>query len=196
MSHLNSSKIGISEIPFLYRKFLLSPEQCIEITKEFWENPTLHVNVDSRSKVSIDICRKFSQKNKYVSTSKSVNIIWDALGEGFKEYRELHPTLDDVYGGWKVCDEFNFQFYHPGQGFANWHVENIPTRKRIMVWTIYLSNCEDGGTEFRELNHIEKCEMGKLVIFPADWTFSHRSQISHTKHKFIATGWVDWTDSL
>jgi len=51
---------------------------------------------------------------------------------------------------------------------------------------------EDGFlfTEYKEFNHTEKCEMGKVVISPADWAYSHRSQISHTKHKFIATGWV------
>ena len=178
------------DIPFLYRNFLLTQEQCIEITHEFFDNSYYHVFVDDEAKTSTDLPALFSRRNTLLRYSKSVNYIWDALGIAFEEYADRYESFKILHQGWKLNDDFNFQFYLPGQGFSKWHCENVPSRDRLLVWTIYLSNCEDGGTEYKEFNHTEKCEMGKVVISPADWAYSHRSQISHTKHKFIATGWV------
>ena len=178
------------DVPFLYRDFLLTPNQCIEITKEFFENTHFHVSVDSDSKTSTDLAAKFSKRNNLLRYSKSVNYIWDVLGIALEEYTNRYESFRTLACQWKLDDDFNFQFYLPGQGFANWHSENVPLRNRILVWTVYLSNCEDGGTEYKEFNHTEKCEMGKVVITPADWMYTHRSQISYTKHTFIATGWV------
>lgn len=179
------------DVPFLYRNFLLTPEQCIEVTQEFFENTHFHVEVDSDSKTSTDLPAKFSKRNILLRYSKSVNYIWDALGVALEDYVNQYESFKTLAYQWKLDDDFNFQFYTPGQGFANWHSENLPLRNRVLVWTVYLSNCEDGGTEYKEFNHhTEKCEMGKLVITPADWMYTHRSQISYTKHKFIATGWV------
>jgi prolyl 4-hydroxylase len=189
MSHLDTTEKTL-EIPFLYRRNLLTPDQCVEITQEFFENSLFHQRINTSAKKSTDLGCLFSERNKKIKTSKSVNYVWTALKEAFKEYRGMYRGLDETYTGWKVDDNFNFQFYQPGEGFADWHVENIPLRNRLLVWTIYLSSTKDGGTEFEHFNHVEKCESGKVIIFPADWTFSHRSQISYTRHKFIATGWA------
>jgi len=33
--------------------------------------------------------------------------------------------------------------------------------------------------------------MGKVIIFPADWTFTHRGIVSKTQTKYIITGWLE-----
>jgi hypothetical protein len=56
---------------------------------------------------------------------------------------------------------------------------------------IYLNDVNDGGTEFKYQNHLEKAEQGKLLIWPAEWIFTHKGQISNTTTKYILTGWFE-----
>ena len=180
-----------SDVPFLYRKVLLTEKTCDEILEEFIKNEQLQKKVDNDSKNSTDIPWKFSRRNTNILLSKSTNYIWDTLQIALHEYTKLYPTIHDLNLSWGINDSFNFQYYNPGQGFPNYHTENLPFLSRFLVWTLYLSNTFDGGTQFRHYNnHIEKCKPGKMVIFPANWTFSHRSQISYTTPKFLATGWL------
>ena len=135
---------------------------------------------------------KFSEKNSRILLSKSVNYIWDALEVAIQDYVKLYPHASELNLDWGVYNSFNLQFYNPNEGFKKWHAENLPFLERFLVWTIYLSNTPDGGTEFLHQNHIEECEMGKVVICPADWQFTHRGQISTSRCKFIATGWYNY----
>jgi hypothetical protein len=90
-----------------------------------------------------------------------------------------------------VSEGYNLQKYEPGEGFHEWHCErgNPNTSLRMLVWMVYLSDLDNGGTEFKYQNHIEKSEKGKLLIWPTDWTHTHRGQISRTDEKYILTGW-------
>ena len=186
-----------NQIPFLYRRDILDNNQCLEIVKEFWKNKNLHKNVNTSNKVSTDLQCKFSEKNTRILLSKSINYISDALTIAINDYTKLYPQTKKLYLDWGLYDNFNLQFYQPHQGFGDYHCENLgkdysDSNTRFLVWTIYLSNTLDGGTEFLHQNHIEKCKMGKVIIFPADWTFTHRSQISTTHCKLIATGWLNY----
>ena len=93
-----------------------------------------------------------------------------------------------------VLDGFNLQKYEPGEGFYEWHCErgNKDTSLRMLVFMIYLNDLENGGTEFKYQNHIENAEKGKLIIWPTDWTYTHRGQISKTEKKYILTGWYSF----
>ena len=59
----------------------------------------------------------------------------------------------------------------------------------------YLNDVEDGGeTEFKLQNLKIKAEKGKTVIWPVDWTYTHRGIISPKQEKYIVTGWYDFID--
>jgi len=193
MSHL-SENIKKTTIPFLFSKISLTADDCKEVLSEFFINQDNHTKVKTEYKTSTDLVSKFSERNTNILLSKSINLIYTSLLGALEEYTNLYPELKELVKKWIIDDKFNFQFYNPGEGFHHWHTENIPDRNRLLVWTIYLSSLEDGGTEFSCFNHTEKCIAGKIIIFPADWTFTHRSQISNTGFKFIATGWISIED--
>ena len=92
-----------------------------------------------------------------------------------------------------MTEGFNIQRYlPPEQGFKAFHMErqSILTSKRLFVFMLYLNTVNDkGGTEFKYYNHIEKAEAGKLLIWPPDFTHTHRGVVSPTEKKYIITGW-------
>jgi hypothetical protein len=57
----------------------------------------------------------------------------------------------------------------------------------------YLNTVTDnGGTEFLNQQLIINAEKGKTVIWPADWTHTHRGVVSATQDKYIITGWFNY----
>jgi hypothetical protein len=121
------------------------------------------------------------------------------------EYKNILKTCLDLYttkyneslgaGGYSVQEGFNIQHYKAGGGFKSWHTErcsgDTPMVKRHLVWMTYLNDVnEKGGTEFMYQNITIRAEKGLTLIWPADWTFTHRGVVSEAEEKYIVTGWV------
>ncbi len=87
---------------------------------------------------------------------------------------------------------FNMQRYEPGEAFYGWHCERagLKASSRVLVWMVYLNTVTDkGGTQFYYQDHTEQPEQGKLLIWPTDWTHTHRGIPSLSQTKYIFTGW-------
>jgi hypothetical protein len=57
----------------------------------------------------------------------------------------------------------------------------------------YLNDVTDAGeTEFFYQKIKMKPEKGLTLIWPADWTFTHRGIASPTQEKTIITGWFNF----
>ena len=92
------------------------------------------------------------------------------------------------------AEGFNIQSYPKGGGFKEWHCEresaDDPQTFRHLVFMTFLNDLEDGGTEFLYQNIRIKAEKGLTLFWPSDWMFTHKGQVSYTKEKIIATGWL------
>lgn len=103
----------------------------------------------------------------------------------------------NYYSPWNLIEPINIRRYNPGQGFKSWHTER-PSNKNIirdrhLVFMTYLNDVSDsGGTEFKLQKKIIQPEKGKTVIWPADWTHTHRGIVSNTQKKYIITGWFNY----
>jgi hypothetical protein len=61
---------------------------------------------------------------------------------------------------------------------------------RVITFLWYLNDVEKGGeTEFWGTHRI-KPEAGKLLFFPATWTYPHRGMMPISNDKYIITGWI------
>ena len=59
----------------------------------------------------------------------------------------------------------------------------------------YLNDVEDGGgTEFKYQGLRHNAKKGKTLIWPSDFTHTHRGQKSPTQEKYIATSWFNHVD--
>lgn len=112
-----------------------------------------------------------------------------------KQFYEFIPRYyTDVDAAWRQEVEFkflpHFQYYKPGAGFHAWHCDATGgTVNRHLVFLLYLNDVPGGGTEFKNSGYICEAKKGKVLMFPANFCFPHRGQISTTHEKYILTGW-------
>jgi prolyl 4-hydroxylase len=111
-------------------------------------------------------------------------------------YNETYPYANH-YGPWSMIEIFNIQHYKPNEGFFVWHSERTsamnPATTRHLVFMTYLNDVMDGGeTEFYHQELKVKPKKGLTLIWPADWTHTHRGVASPTQDKYIVTGWFNY----
>jgi hypothetical protein len=59
---------------------------------------------------------------------------------------------------------------------------------------VYLNTVTDRGeTEFLYQHHFEEAKQGTLLIWPSDWTHTHRGISSPTQTKYVLTGWCTYS---
>lgn len=90
---------------------------------------------------------------------------------------------------------FKIQKTEPGQGYHVWHseVDGKANCNRLLVWTLYLNDVDEGGeTEFIHQHYRIKPRAGTLVIWPATFTHVHRGNPPLSGTKYIVTGWIEF----
>ena len=182
---------------FYIKKKSISKNQCKEIIDWFEETPERQDRglvggaegfvVRPEIKESTDITITIEENNL-------VNVIlMPALNEGFYEYQSEYPTLAGT-ADWNVDVYYNIQKYPPGGGYKDLHFEHgsrEESSRRILAWMFYLNDDWRGGTIFPYLKTKFRATAGTLLIWPAGFTHSHKSQITN-KTKYIATGWASY----
>jgi hypothetical protein len=114
----------------------------------------------------------------------------DALQECLNNYMKCYTSVN-LLSKFNVIENLNIQHYEPGGGYKVWHFErmNLETLRRNLVFMTYLNDVPDGGTDFKYQNITAPAQKGLTLIWPSDWTHTHRSQVSQTSEKYIITGW-------
>lgn len=88
-------------------------------------------------------------------------------------------------------DGFNLQKTVPGQGYHVWHCEDAgQCMSRRLVSMMYLNEGFEGGeTEWLYQSRREIPKTGRVVIWPATFTHTHRGNPPLNGEKYIATSW-------
>ena len=171
-----------------------------EFIKLFEENELLHCKgkihdkygvgvIDKDFKISTDLAVEDLIKRPNINTSVIVRYM-NSLQDAINKYQEEYPDVKDVPTFFATFPQI--QKYNPKEGFFGWHCERGKGNyNRVFAYLTYLNDVEDGGgTEFKYYDKIVKAEAGKTVIFPSDWTHTHRGEVSPTETKYILTGWL------
>ena len=107
---------------------------------------------------------------------------------------EVGMTKLNEHGEYPIIQQnFKVQRTKPSEGYHVWHSENQDAQNygRFLTWILYLNNIEEGGeTELLHLSERIKPKEGRLVIFPAGWTHTHRGNPPLSNTKYIVTGWM------
>ena len=156
----------------------------IEENKYHFKDTKLNPNSKTCKEISI------SPKQNVYGALHTYNV---ALNDIIRFYVAEFTAWNYVFD-WRVDESYNIQWYGKGEGFKKWHCERMVEDplflQRGLVFMTYLNDVDDGGTEFYYQNCEVKARKGLTLIWPADWTHTHRGVISHTKEKYIVTGWI------
>lgn len=188
----------------------LSSEFCLDIIELFENNTnkrdgiTLEgVNKNIKDTVDLNIPLNDEKWYKYSSFLKKElnrNIIkYLGVLNDNKELvndNQLSSDLKYIFFNNDVLssDILLMQRYKQNTGKYIYHNDfalNPTTKKyRVITFLWYINTVEEGGeTCFGESFKI-KPEQGKLILFPACWTFPHCGKVPLSGDKYIVTGWL------
>jgi hypothetical protein len=114
-------------------------------------------------------------------------------GNCYPAYIDQFWSLKDV--GSHGSHSAKIQKTEPGQGYHVWHCEASAKSNshRILAWTLYLNDVEEGGeTEFIYQHMRIKPKQGTFVLWPAAFTHTHRGNPPISNTKYIVTGWIEY----
>ena len=83
-----------------------------------------------------------------------------------------------------------------GGGYHIWHNEDDSPQnmRRVLTFILYLNDVDEGGeTEFLYYPKRVKAKQGRLILWPAGFTHTHRGNPPISNTKYIMTGWVEMT---
>jgi len=179
-------------------KNALSEETCNDMISWF-DNKMLYgdtgmnysrVDVQGRKDISLSECQQFGSFKPFYNKINS--IIHKHMVHYINEFNKGGGT------GFYTITGYKFQKSVEGGGFTAWHSE-LPifkpmwekVRDRFGVWSIYLNDTDTGYTDFMHQKLSIKPETGKLVIWPAYFTHTHRANPDLKEDKYIITGWLE-----
>jgi len=196
----------------------LSDELCDEIIARFEKDSDIKPGVVggggdgadikpivSPIKTSLDLA--ISGKCKWKDIDE---ILHDKLKEGIDKYTD---HLKKLFGGSPLepmlssrdCRDSGYQIQKTVKGgFYSWHSDSCTRDSRFLTFVWYLSShcsfSEGGGTGFHPLvgdgGKVVVPEKGKLLIFPATWTYIHAGLPYFGEGtKYICTGWLHSSNS-
>ena len=126
-----------------------------------------------------------------------VQYLLDWIQFALDNYMDAYPMIRES-GIFKMDPGFNYQVYPKGHAYNGWHSErgSAESSKRMLVWMMYLNECEDGGeTAFLYQKYKMKPEKGLLLFWPSDYTHTHKGLPSFKSEKMIMTGWYSYIRS-
>lgn len=90
------------------------------------------------------------------------------------------------------CKQLKMKKITAGGGYHQWHYESSKSDlDRKLVVQVYLNDVKEGGeTEFLYQNKRIDAKRGKVLIWPADWTYTHRGNPPIGQDKYILTTWL------
>lgn len=101
------------------------------------------------------------------------------------------PSEYKLFENGVVLQTLHAQKYNRNSGKYVYHSDKFADGEKVRVITFiwYLNDVLDGGeTEFIDFKI--KPETGKLLLFPATWSYPHRGNMPLSSDKYIITGWL------
>lgn len=122
-----------------------------------------------------------------------IQLLTSSLDKGIVQYHDTYLKDYNVdYFQHTTYIGFQIQRTNPGE-YYKWHHDfaSIDPKygNRLITYIWYLNDITSGGqTEFYDGTKIVP-ETGKLLLFPATWTYLHQGLPPEKEIKYIVTGW-------
>ena len=193
---MKRTNINTQQTNFIGCWNLENKKLCNEIINFFENNKNLQKqgvtasgkNLKTKSRIDITVSPNDLKKPKFEILNQYINEMHKCFLDYQNQWTFLKSMLKTVY-----VPGFNIQKYCTGDHFAALHSErtSLVTLHRLFAWMTYLNDVDDGGqTNFSHYGIKIKPEIGKTLIWPAEWTHAHAGEILKSGTKYIVTGWI------
>ena len=169
----------------------LEPEFCEQVIEKFCQDDRkIPGELGAGRFQRIDISHKRSTDlniSPFEDWKEYDSVFYDCLHEYLNFYTQDVPEFN-----FEELDDTGYQIQEtlPGPVGYKWHDDQVNGGRRVLTFIWYLNDVEEEGwTEFCDGTRV-KPETGKLIFFPATWTFRHMGHPPKNGAKYIVTGWV------
>jgi hypothetical protein len=194
----NERKIDIKNYIGIFDGFIL-PVDCKKAI-EFFENRSKFNDTFNRmqaerapSNIKNDVATNLDHRNLTLWKDELKNLLVN-FDLALKMYETSTNVKEYVGVNELQYTTLKIQKTLPKQGYHIWHVEHGPSydnMKRVLAFTIYLNDIEEGGeTEFLNQSIRVKPKTGRIVIWPAGFPYVHRGNPPLEGEKYILTSWL------
>jgi hypothetical protein len=177
---------------------VLSKEFCDKMIEHFGYAELLSLVTDRQTSEKVPELLK-ADKTYFLNDEKITTLqvynsdiiitMKNMLKHCFEIYFEKYSILNKLEYG---IFSYRIQKTEIGEGYHVWHYEksSLETSSRMLTVILYLNDVEEGGeTEFHYIPKRVKAKAGRLVIFPCDFTHTHKGNSPLSNEKYIITTW-------
>lgn len=179
----------------------LTREECKSIIEYFEEMKKYNLVFDRQSygdslahEKQDETCFVFDPDTFYIDKTHPVLMtVMDKFWNCYNEYVKKYSIL--IKSNKQGITSVRVQKTNPGGGYHTWHYENDGRHfsNRLAAFIIYLNTVPVGGeTEFLYQHERIAAVEGRVVIWPAGFTHTHRGNQPISGSKYIVTGWVEY----
>tara|TARA_R100000963_G_C4634453_1_gene98849 strand:+ start:329 stop:922 length:594 start_codon:yes stop_codon:yes gene_type:complete len=174
--------------------YMTSHKLCDEIMKYYHEHKAKQYTG------TVAVCEVMPE----IKDSVDIMIYPEDLFHPFDKYRKhLQQCIESYqkkyiaiqqYVNFNIAQPYLIQHYPKGGGFKNWHFENAghpQIIKRKLVFMTYLYDVPNAGTDFKYQKLRTPCKKGLTLIWPAEFTHTHKGVVTKKHEKTIITGWFE-----
>lgn len=186
----------------------ISSQLSNDIIQLFEEFKDLHKKgitlggINEKIKKTMDFSIPLKPEQKWV---KIQNFLTKELNKNISKYLTGLNSIIDPANNYDIkfkilhthflqYDEFMIQKYTKSDGKYVYHndafIDFNKNRYRVFTYLWYLNTVTEGGETVFWDSYKIKPEAGKLVLFPACWTFPHTGKMPISNDKYIITGWI------
>lgn len=182
----------------------LTEDICNIMIEKFEQDPRKFPG-ETMGGVNLDVKRSTDLRISILPEWKDIDIVLsNALTNGLQKYYKYLETISsqnnigerDIFNMllfFENIHDTGYQIQRVKENeFYTWHHDQNIFDKRLITFIWYLNTLtlEDGGsTEFmcgKSINPVQ----GKLIFFPASWTYIHCGQPVKNTTKYICTGFI------
>ena len=178
-----------------YCKAMIDYLEFMDSMDKTWQRDyTTEIN---KSDTSVNIIEptsiSFSRDNLGPHFDTFTNTLWN---ECYPQYSKEYSVLQTMPQ--QMIYTIKIQRTKPTEGYHIWHCESSGRgmTSRMSVFLLYLNTIRSGGeTEFLYTGQrIEPVE-GRLLIWPASYTHTHRGNPPlGGQTKYVVTGWIEYVN--
>lgn len=171
---------------------IFSKNQCQEIIEYIHDLDKNNLLIDESTNPNINVIHHtFNTADDYTHpiNSFSLNNIYPKIKNCINHYMEEYSVLKNNKF---LINCFKFKKIPEHGGFFDWHCEQSSPHNiyRTLVVQIYLNNnFINGETEFKYYNKKILPEIGKVLIYPAAYTHTHRGNPPLGGTKYLVSTW-------